>query len=269
MYAKDLQTGHHLNGYDYGARYYDPSLARWTTPDPLLEWMFNNSPYNYVLNSPLIYIDPYGLFKTRIGAFLYKIFHGGKIFRAHDRNDEWFVGKQLPSRSGEAIYERKFSNDKKKNIPNTHSSGTSEGKSIVYKKYAEPWTLTGGQGLDNTIANEWGPGGNLDLLLAVDPSAGPFTFRQKLGMAIAIQKAGDAVSNIKLISDREIKESTGDKTDSHGRRVPKKIDTIFVSFDSLPYKGKPNKKTNSYWARRGDTLIWYKDSIDYWINISK
>jgi len=40
---------------------YDPALGRWYVPDPMAEWNFSQSPYNYVLNSPLNYIDPYGL----------------------------------------------------------------------------------------------------------------------------------------------------------------------------------------------------------------
>ncbi|MCI5057518.1 MAG: hypothetical protein MRY83_15490 [Flavobacteriales bacterium] len=50
----DLQT------IDYGARFYDPYLARWSAVDPKAEDYLNFSPYNYVLNSPLANIDPNG-----------------------------------------------------------------------------------------------------------------------------------------------------------------------------------------------------------------
>lgn len=48
--------------YDYfGARYYDSELARWLSIDPLASKYPSWSPYNYVLNNPLIFFDPNGM----------------------------------------------------------------------------------------------------------------------------------------------------------------------------------------------------------------
>ena len=51
---------HGLNEYDYGARWYDPILARFTTVDPLCEKYYSISPYAYCANNPVNAVDPDG-----------------------------------------------------------------------------------------------------------------------------------------------------------------------------------------------------------------
>jgi RHS repeat-associated protein len=52
----DEETGN----YYYGARYYDPKTSIWLSVDPLAEKYPGISPYAYVANNPLNYIDPDG-----------------------------------------------------------------------------------------------------------------------------------------------------------------------------------------------------------------
>lgn len=58
--GKELQSDLGLNLYDYHARMYDPTLGRMMQIDPHAHKYSPVTPYNYVLNSPLNFIDPDG-----------------------------------------------------------------------------------------------------------------------------------------------------------------------------------------------------------------
>ena len=56
--GKEFDEGTELSRYYYGARYYDPELGRFMTPDPISDdW----TPYSYVRNNPIMNNDPTGM----------------------------------------------------------------------------------------------------------------------------------------------------------------------------------------------------------------
>ncbi len=55
---KDMQI---LNdAYDFGARIYDGRLGRWMSLDPLMTKYPNQSPYDFTINNPLVFVDSDG-----------------------------------------------------------------------------------------------------------------------------------------------------------------------------------------------------------------
>lgn len=57
---KELQD--EMGDYDYGARFYDPSIARWMSVDPMSEVNRKWSPYSYTTNDPINKIDVDGMY---------------------------------------------------------------------------------------------------------------------------------------------------------------------------------------------------------------
>lgn len=53
---EQIKSGH----YDFGARWYSPRAARWSTQDPLAEKYYSISPYAYCAGNPINLVDPNG-----------------------------------------------------------------------------------------------------------------------------------------------------------------------------------------------------------------
>ena len=58
--GKEYNDDFGLNWNDYSARWYDPAVGRWWSIDPMAKKYYAISPYVYVADNPLKYIDPQG-----------------------------------------------------------------------------------------------------------------------------------------------------------------------------------------------------------------
>ena len=58
--GKELEKDMGINLYDYGARWYDAAVGRWTSVDPLAEKYAGWSTYHYTMDNPVLLVDPDG-----------------------------------------------------------------------------------------------------------------------------------------------------------------------------------------------------------------
>jgi len=61
----ELNTTLDINLYESSYRLHDPQIERFLQIDPLAGIADEYSPYSYILNNPLLFSDPYGLYTTR------------------------------------------------------------------------------------------------------------------------------------------------------------------------------------------------------------
>ena len=58
--GKEVNNDIGLGLMDYGARWYDPGVGKWTSVDPMASQFPSYSPFNFSLNNPIRLIDPDG-----------------------------------------------------------------------------------------------------------------------------------------------------------------------------------------------------------------
>ena len=83
----------------FGARFYDPQLGRFITEDPagpMKDRPMTLNRYNYVLNNPMIYVDPDGRFFMEIGTFIGGILGAGAaLISGGDVAEGWKAGVKI------------------------------------------------------------------------------------------------------------------------------------------------------------------------------
>ncbi len=73
---RELESRIGLHHIETDYRHYEPSLGRFSGIDLFSEQMYEQTPYRYGYNNPIVYSDATGLFETRDEAHSFMMAHG-------------------------------------------------------------------------------------------------------------------------------------------------------------------------------------------------
>jgi len=223
-----LIGGVKFDWYDYGARFYDPALGRFTTLDPFTEWHFNYNPYHYCFNNPINFIDPFGLDTIPTNQVDWPNFSTEEDVVALDevivfgKRPSWLV--RTLRKIGRALQSADYALE--------GEGGTQEGGIPL---------VTGGETYSPTkqVAEHPDQELNIDELLPVlgGQRGSTKVTPNPLNVAKAINKAGKAAKEIQnMTSDKQITEQftgTAVKTDANGRPIQETTQSQGQESDSV------------------------------------
>jgi RHS repeat-associated protein len=110
---------------DYGARFYDPTIARFTTSDPLAEVAYVWTPYRYGYNNPMKYTDPTGMLESTHTD------EEGNVIAVYDDGDNGVYKHEGKGDEAAKTVEQSYSED------NTSAGGEKMGESLHSLSFAD------------------------------------------------------------------------------------------------------------------------------------
>jgi RHS repeat-associated protein len=268
--GKELQDDLGLGWYDYGKRFYDAEVPRFTTIDPLVEDYYEQSPYNYVANSPIIFNDPTGMFKTKFGAWWYKLWNGGDEITGNSNEGYQVVSykKEIKVVAGKIVKGKSSSNwdtwmegNTQETVPK-YLMGNTDYNQMVGTGTQFPGT--------NSFYNKKDKGTheNLDVLLPSPNNIGNlFDIAKVLGVEGGTENRDKIIEWLNGKSKTENKsKGRGTKTDAHGRPIEKNNKNPYYPYlkqiDSITekFQGGIQYKFPAYiHSKSGDTIIIRND----------
>jgi len=123
--SKELQDDAKLWWYDYGARFYDPVLARWHSVDPMAEVAAEWSPYRYGFDNPINYFDPSGMLESTHTD------EDGNVVAVYDDGDLGVYKHEGKGDEAAKIVEKNYSGD------NTSAGGEKMGETVQTYSFAD------------------------------------------------------------------------------------------------------------------------------------
>ncbi len=111
--------------HDYGARFYDAQLGRFTTSDQLSEVDYNWTPYRYGYNNPMKYTDPTGMLESTHTD------EDGKVIAVYDDGDNGVYKHEGNGDKAAKTVEKNYSED------NTSAGGEEMGESLHSLSFAD------------------------------------------------------------------------------------------------------------------------------------
>lgn len=147
--GKEKQDEFNFNLFDHGARMYDPLLARWNGLDPLAEKYATLSPFAYVANNPIKYVDPDGRKIVVVGSEEFKKKYAQAVAYLTKHNANWIL--EALGDKNEKVYElHELTDDRVSHVKGGTKIHWNPNIAFVT---SEDYVLTGAEVLNHELAH--------------------------------------------------------------------------------------------------------------------